>query len=177
MSTSTIPDLDEFPLVPKGNKYEDFEIGQIWVHHWGRTLTQADNVAFSTATCAWLPLQLNVEYARARGHSATVINPMLVLCTAVGLSVEDLSEAGGPFLGIDDCTFIRPVYPEDTISATSTVTAMRTSDSKPGVGIITWRTSAVNQNDEQVIEFVRTNFVAARKGGASSISRRKNNGN
>ena len=64
---------------------------------------------------------------------------MLVLCTAVGLSVEDLSESGGPFLGIDDCVFLRPVYPGDTITAISRVVRMRTSASKPGVGIVTWR--------------------------------------
>ena len=50
-----------------------------------------------------------------------VINPFLVLCTVVGLSVEDLSEAGGPFLGIDELTFHRPVYPGDTLTARSDV--------------------------------------------------------
>ncbi|MDV7356668.1 MaoC family dehydratase [Rhodococcus oxybenzonivorans] len=156
------PDLDSFPLVPKGNKYEDFEVDQTMAHHWGRTLTEADNVSFSTATCAWLPLHLNVEYARSQGHPDTVLNPMLVLCTAVGLSVEDLSESGGPFLGIDDCVFARPVYPGDTIVADSRVLEMRPSASKAGVGIVTWQTTATNQHGETVVEFVRTNLVAAR---------------
>lgn len=156
------PDLDSFPRVAKGNKYEDFELGQTMTHHWGRTLTEADNVSFSTATCAWLPLHLNVEYARSQGHPDTVLNPMLVLCTAVGLSVEDLSESGGPFLGIDDCVFARPVYPGDTIVASSRVLEMRPSASKPGVGIVTWQTTATNQHGETVVEFVRTNLVAAR---------------
>ncbi|WP_020108119.1 MaoC family dehydratase [Nocardia sp. 348MFTsu5.1] len=156
------PDLDSFPLVPKGNKYEDFTVGQTMTHHWGRTLTQADNVSFSTATCAWLPMHLNTEYARSQGHRDMVLNPMLVLCTAVGLSVEDLSESGGPFLGIDDCVFLRPAYPGDTIVASSRVTEMRLSSSKPGVGIVTWHTTATNQDGETVVEFVRTNLVATR---------------
>ena len=156
------PDLDRFPLMTKGNKFEDFEIGQSLTHHWGRTLTQSDNVAFSTATCAWLPLHLNVEYARVQGHEDTPINPMLVLCTAVGLSVEDLSESGGPFLGIDDCHFRHTVYPGDTITACSVVTEMRRSSSKPRVGIVTWHTTAFNQRNELVVELVRTNLVAAR---------------
>ena len=176
MSALGTPDLDTFPLMVKGNKYEDFELDQTMDHHWGRTLTQADNVSFSTATCAWLPLHLNVEYARSQGHPDTVINPMLVLCTAVGLSVEDLSESGGPFLGIDDCSFIRPVYPGDTINTTSRVVAKRTSTSKPGVGIVTWRTTALNQKGEPVVEFVRTNLVAARNGGDLTTSRSKENG-
>ncbi|MGR6520251.1 MaoC family dehydratase (plasmid) [Rhodococcus erythropolis] len=156
------PDFDSFPLMPKGNKYEDFELGQRMTHHWGRTLTQADNVSFSTATCAWLPVHLNVEHARNQGHPDTVLNPMLVLCTAVGLSVEDLSESGGPFLGIDDCVFGSPMYPGDTITASSQVLQMRTSASKPGVGIVTWRTVATNQHGQSVVQFVRTNLVALR---------------
>jgi itaconyl-CoA hydratase len=156
------PDLDSFPFVGKGNKYEDFEVDQTIPHHWGRTLTQADNVAFSTATCAWLPLHLNVEYARSQGHPDVAVNPMLVLCTAVGLSVEDLSESGGPFLGIDDCIFHRPVYPGDTIMASSRVVTKRISSSRPGAGIVTWHTTATNQRGELVVELVRTNLVACR---------------
>jgi itaconyl-CoA hydratase len=170
VSDEGLPDLDSFPLVPKGNKYEDFVADQTMTHHWGRTLTQADNVAFSTATCAWLPLHLNVEYARSQGHPDVVVNPMLVLSIAVGLSVEDLSESGGPFLGIDDCVFLRPVYPGDTITASSRVIEMRTSVSKPGVGIITWHTTARNQHGERVVELLRTNLVAARGDEPSTSS-------
>jgi acyl dehydratase len=171
MSADEAPDLDSFPLMLKGNKYEDFTVDEHIPHHWGRTLTQADNVSFSTATCAWLPLHLNVEYARSQGHPDSVLNPMLVLCTAVGLSVEDLSESGGPFLGIDDCTFVRPAYPGDTITATSQVVAKRTSSSRTGVGIVTWHTRAHNQHGDLVLEFVRTNLVAAR-GEQSSTPQR-----
>jgi itaconyl-CoA hydratase len=172
VSHQDAPDLDSFPLIAKGNKYDDFAVGRTMTHHWGRTLTQADNVAFSTATCAWLPLHLNVEYARSQGHPDMVINPMLVLCVAVGLSVEDLSESGGPFLGIDDCVFLRPLYPGDTITARSRVVEMRSSASKPGVGIVTWHTTACNQHGEPVVELLRTNLVASR-GGPSTSSVRK----
>ncbi|MHB1912942.1 MAG: MaoC family dehydratase, partial [Acidimicrobiales bacterium] len=120
-------DPSSFPLVAHGRQYDDFSDGQVLVHHWGRTITASDNVAFTTATCNWNPIHLNAEFARAHGHSDVVVNPMLVLCTAVGLSVEDLSEGGGPFLGLDDATFHRPVYPGDTITATSTVLSRRES--------------------------------------------------
>ena len=172
-SASSTPDRDSFPLVAKGNKFEDFTVGQTMTHHWGRTLTQADNVAFSTATCAWLPLHLNVEYARSQGHPDMVVNPMLVLCTVIGLSVEDLSESGGPFLGIDECVFLRPVYPGDTITASSRVVRKRVSAGKPGVGIVTWRTTACNQRGEPVVDLLRTNLVAAR-GGVSSTPNGRN---
>src|SRR5690349_2909480 len=105
------PDLSAFVLVPKGRAFEDFHEGQVFEHHWGRTLDAGDNSLFTTVTLGFTPLYFNAEYARAHGHADVVMNPLLVLCTVVGLSVEDLSEAGGPFLGIDKVEFHRPVYP------------------------------------------------------------------
>jgi acyl dehydratase len=90
---------------------------------------------------------------------------MLVLCTVVGLSVEDLSEAGGPFLGIEDCTFTQAVYPGDTVTATSTVLDARISTSRPEFGIVTWRTEGRNQHRDVVVEFTRSNLVRLRAAG------------
>jgi acyl dehydratase len=154
-----------FAVVTKGHRFEDFTVGQVLVHHWGRTITDGDNALFSTATCHWNPMYLNAEFARAHGHPDVVVNPMLVLCTAVGLSVEDLSEAGGPFLGVEDCSFRRPVHPGDTITARSTVVDARPSGSREGVGIVSWHTEVHNQRGELVVDFRRTNLVA-RQGDA-----------
>jgi itaconyl-CoA hydratase len=159
-------DVDTFPVAGKGRKYEDFAVGQVYVHHWGRTITAGDNSLFSTATCNWNPMHLNAEYARGHGHPDVVVNPMLVLCTIVGLSVEDLSEAGGPFLSLDSCEFRRPVHPGDTIVASSEVVAARPSQSRPGYGIVTWHTQGRNQHGDLVVDFARTNLVARRAGDA-----------
>lgn len=152
-----------FPLVKRGNQYEDFEVAQVWPHHWGRTLTEADNTTFTSATCNWNPMYINAEFARAHGHPGTVLNPLLVLCTAVGMSVEDLSEGGGPFLGVEDCEFIASVYPGDTISAQSVVLDKRESASRPANGIVTWETTVTNQRGETVLTYRRTNLVAKRR--------------
>lgn len=156
-------DFDSFPLASKGNRFQDFAVDQELVHHWGRTITDGDNALFSTAMCNWNPLHLNAEYARAEGHPDVVVNPMMVLCTVVGLSVEDLSEVGGPFLGMEDVVFHRPVHPGDTLTASSTVVETRESDSRPNVGIVTWRTEAQNQHGEIVVSYRRTNLVAKRR--------------
>lgn len=153
----------EFTLIRHGNQFQDFEPGQRWEHHWGRTLTQADGMMFTSATCNWNPLYINAEYARALGHPDTPLNPMLVLCTAVGLSVEDLSEGGGPFLGVDECRFVAAVYPGDTVTASSVVLDKRESASRPTSGIVTWQTTVTNQRGEVVLEYRRTNLVAKRK--------------
>lgn len=156
-------DFDAFPLSAKGRRFEDFEPGQVLPHHWGRTITDGDNAIFSTATCNWNPLHLNAEYARSLGHPDVVVNPMLVLCTAVGLSVEDLSEAGGPFLGMRDVVFHRPLYPGDTLTACSEVISALDSTSRPRDGIVEWATEARNQRGELVVSYRRTNLVAKRR--------------
>jgi itaconyl-CoA hydratase len=156
-------DPSAFRPVHKGHAFQDFAVGQVFEHHWGRTITAGDNAVFSTATCNWNPMHLNTEFARAHGHPDVVVNPMLVLCTAVGLSVEDLSEAGGPFLGVNDCTFHEAVHPGDTITSQSTVEAVRESASRPGTGIVTWHTEVRNQHGRLVADFRRTNLVAKRK--------------
>ena len=156
------PDFSEFPLVRKGNKFEDFEAEQVFEHHWGRTLTEADSTLFATLALRFTPLYFNAEFARAHGHSGIVVDPLLALCTVVGLSVEDLSEAGGPFLGVNDVEFHRPIYAGDTLDANSTVVTARESNKRPDTGIVTWRTESHNQNGELVLSYERTNLVAKR---------------
>jgi itaconyl-CoA hydratase len=160
------PDFNAFPLVPKGNQFEDFAEGQVFEHHWGRTLTESDATLFATLALRFTPLYFNREYARAHDHAGLVIDPLLALCTVVGLSVEDLSEVGGPLLGINGIQFHRPVYPGDTLNARSTVVSARTSEKRPQFGIVTWRTEGRNQNEELVISYERTNLVQRRRADA-----------
>ena len=157
------PDLGSFPTRAKGNGFEAFTVGRVFDHHWGRTITAGDNALFTSVTHAFNPLYLNAETARAHGHPDVVVNPMLVLCTVVGLSVEDLSEAGGPFLGITALRYHRHVHPGDTLTARSTVLEARESASRPTSGVVTWYTEGSNQHGELVVDYRRTNLVA--KGG------------
>lgn len=133
-------------------------------HHWGRTINEGDNSLFSTLTLSYNPHYFNVEFAKAHGHPGVVVNPLLVFLTAFGLSVEDLSEAGGLFLGVDALTYHEPVYPGDTLTARSTVTDKRESESRPDHGIVTWHTEGFNQRGERVIDFRRTNLIIKRGG-------------
>lgn len=157
------PDLSTFPRERKGHVFDEFTEGQVFEHHWGRTLGEGDATLFSTIALRFTPVYFNAEHARAEGHPGIVVDPLLVLCTAVGLSVEDLSEAGGPFLGVDDVEFHRPFYPGDTLSARSTVVSKRESDSRPDYGIVTWRTEGRNQRGEPVVTYRRTNLIAKRR--------------
>jgi acyl dehydratase len=142
----------------KGHTYEEFEPGRVFEHHWGRTVTESDNTIFTTLTQAYNPMYFNAAFAEAHGHRSVVVNPLLVFCIVFGLSVEDLSEAGGPFLGVDDLTYHARVYPGDTLTARSTVVDRRESRSRAGQGIVTWHTEGHNQRGELVVDFKRSNL-------------------
>ena len=150
-------------LWPRGNTFEDFTIGRTFTHHWGRTLGEIDNTLFTTLTLHYNPQYLNAEVAGANGHDrGRPINPLLVFNTVFGLSVEDLSEGGGPFLGVDECVYGVPVYVGDTLTATSEVISARESDKRPNFGIVTWATRGLNQDGEEAIRFRRSNLVRRR---------------
>src|SRR5207245_11199232 len=124
--------------------------------------TRRSSDLFTTVTLHFNPLYTNAEFARAHGHPDVVVNPMLVFTTVFGLTVEDLSEGGGAFLGVEELRFDAPVYPGDTLTARSTVAERRESSSNKNMGIVTWHTEGFNQNGERVIEFKRTNLVNKR---------------
>lgn len=149
-------------LWPKGHAYEDFVVGRTMEHHWGRTISESDTLLFTTLTLSYNPLYFNREYAKAHGHRDIVVNPLYVFNTVFGLTVEDCSEGGGPFLGVGKLTYRQPVYPGDTLTASSTTVAKRVSDSSPEMGIVTWSTRGFNQHGALVIEYERSNLVRRR---------------
>lgn len=149
-------------LLVKGNHYEDFELGRRFDHRWGRTVGESDSTIFTTLTLHYNPTYFNLLHAQAQGHPRLPVNPFLAFAVVFGLSVEDLSEGGGAFLGVDELNFRHPVYVNDTLTATSTVVRRRLSEKARGFGIVTWRTQGMNQDAICVLDFLRTNLVKAR---------------
>ena len=82
----------------RGNRFEDFALGQKFTHHWGRTVTESDNTLFSTLTLAYNPAYTNASHARAQGLQGSPVNPLLVFNVVFGLSVEDLVALEVPLL-------------------------------------------------------------------------------
>lgn len=147
-------------LRQRGKSFHDFEVGETIHHHWGRTITEADAIQFCHLTMAYNPLYFNKEYAKALGHPDIVVNPQLVFNMVLGLSVEVCSEGlGGPFLGVHDLKYLEPVYPGDTLTATSKTEEKRESNSAEGRGVITWFNEGFNQHGRKVIEFRRSNLA------------------
>lgn len=155
-------------LWPKGRLFEDFSVGQTFDHHWGRTISEQDTLLFSTLTLAFNPLYFNRDYARAHGHDDIVVNPQLLFNVVLGLSVEDCSEIGGPFLGVFDLTYHRQVYPGITLRAVSETIEARESGSNPANGIVTWASRGIDSDGETVVSFRRSNLVRRRPTGGNA---------
>jgi itaconyl-CoA hydratase len=149
----------------KARYFDEFVVGGVLDHHWGRTLTQSDNLLFTTGTLGFNPLYFNDVHARELGYKGCVLNPYLVLLTAIGLSTQDLSEGSAAFLGMDSVRFHEPMFPEETLKARSTVLSARSSGSRPGHGIVTWRTvGLIDDNLERpVVELERSNLLPTRQ--------------
>ncbi len=155
-------------LWQKGQLFEDFEIGQHFDHHWGRTITEGDTLLFTTLTLSFNPLYFNRDYAVSHGHPDIVVNPHLVFNTVLGLSVEDCSEIGGPFLGVFSLVYHRSVYPGITLRAVSETIEARTSRSNPQNGIVSWRTQGIGPDGSPVVSFRRSNLVRRRSAAGAA---------
>src|SRR5262245_35971799 len=128
------------------NYYEDFEVGRRFHHHWGRTITAAEAVAFSTQHLLHEPALFNALYAKHLGHPDLVVSPFYVFAVVLGMSVADLSESGGPFLGADSLRMHGIVVPGDTVFSSSVVIARRPSGSQPLYGVVEWETTGAREN-------------------------------
>lgn len=146
--------------------YEDFSVGDVYRSRLGRTVTEADNVWFTCLTMNTNQIHFNAAFAETTRFGRPLVNSTFTLALVVGLTVPDLTEAGGINLGWTDITLPRPVFAGDTIWAESEVLEMRESQSNRGVGIVSARSRGVNQRREVVCEFRRTFMVPTRAAAA-----------
>lgn len=146
-------------LLARGHRFEDFTDGRVFEHSQRKTVLESDNALFTTLTLHYNPLYLDRTRAVALGHRDIVVNPLLIFNLVFGLSVEDLSEGGGPFLGIDGLEYGVVVYAGDTLRARSKVISARLSNKHEQYGIVTWETEGFNQRDERVVIYRRSNLV------------------
>lgn len=143
---------------------DDLQPGDKFIHWPGRTITEAANDAFCFWTMNRQPLHLDAEYARASQHGQRLVNGLLVLSIAVGMSVPGLSGNTIANLEYDRVVHHAPVFIGDTIYAETTVVGVRPSRSRPDRGIVEAETRAWNQRGEQVLTFARK-FMLPRKAG------------
>ncbi|MFB6353067.1 MAG: MaoC family dehydratase [Halobacteriales archaeon] len=146
----------------QGRYYEDFEVGDIYKHPYGRTVTETDDVWITNVTMNLNPMHFNEAYASETEFGERLVNSAVTFALAAGMSVIDVSQNSTAMLGLDDLRLHNPVYHGDTIFAESEVVAKRESDSRDHVGIVTTALRAYNQDDELVLSCERTNFMLKR---------------
>ncbi|PPQ30417.1 MaoC family dehydratase [Rhodopila globiformis] len=134
-----------------GLYYEEFSVGQTFDHPWTRTVTEMDNVLFSSLTLNVQPLHLDAHFAAETEFGQRLVNSIFTLGLMVGISVNDttLGTTVGN-LGFSEIRFPKPVFHGDTLRAKTKVLAMRESKSRPTVGIVEFEHTCWNQRDEMV---------------------------
>lgn len=134
-----------------GRFFEEFEVGQRFVHDIRRTVTDTDNILFTSLTHNPAAIHLDHEYAKATEFGKPLMNSIFTLGLVVGVSVGDttLGTTVGN-LGFEQVRFPKPVFSGDTLRAETTVVEVRESKSRPGQGIVVFEHHGFNQRNEEV---------------------------
>lgn len=154
-----------------GRYYEDFAVGHIYKHPYGRTVTETDNVWLTNVSMNLNPVHFNQTYAEETEFGDRLVNGTVVFSLAVGMSVIDVSMNATANLGYDDVRHHAPVYHGDTLFVESEVVEKRESESRDHVGIVTTELRAYNQRDELVLSLERTPMVLKRGHASPSADR------
>ncbi len=143
-----------------GNFFEDFALGQVIRHATPRTVTLGDVALYQGLYGARVAVQSSDAFAQALGYPRAPVDDLLVFHVVFGKTVPDISLNAVANLGYADCRFLAPVYPGDTLSATSEVIGLRENSNKES-GVVYVRSTGKNQRGETVLEYCR--WVMVRK--------------
>lgn len=156
----------------RGLYFEELEEGVVYAHRPGRTVTETDNVLFTTMTMNTQALHLDAAWSATQPFGQRLMNSMFTLATVVGQSVPQLTQ--GTIiaqLGLENVTFPHPLYHGDTLYTETVVTGKRASASRPGQGIVTMQHTGRNQHGEVValatrkcLMWTRTAHLEAQQG-------------
>jgi acyl dehydratase len=147
-------------ILQRGLYFDEFEVGARYLHRPGRTISEADNIVFTTMTMNTQSLHLDAAWSASQPFGQRLVNSMLTFSTMVGSSVAQLTEGtivGN--LGFERVDFPHPVFLGDTLYSETLVTAKRLSTSRPGQGIVTFEHTAKNQDGVTVATALRNTLV------------------
>jgi itaconyl-CoA hydratase len=149
----------------RGRFFEDFEVGDVYQHPLGRTISEADNTWFTLLTMNTNEMHFNNVYAAKSEFGRPLVVSTLTVAIAVGQSVTDLTQNAFANLGWNDIRMTAPVFAGDTLWSESVVLSTRDSATRPHAGIVSVATRTINQDGIQVCSFERT-FYVYRRGAA-----------
>ncbi len=136
----------------RGRFFEDFEVGDVYEHPLGRTVTTTDNIWFTLLSQNTAPVHFDHNYAAQTEFGKPLVDSTFTLALVTGQSVTDISQNVFANLGWDEVRLPAPVFEGDTIYSRSEVLEKRESRSRPNVGIVVVQTTSYNQDGKTVIE-------------------------
>ncbi|GAA4987307.1 MaoC family dehydratase [Yinghuangia aomiensis] len=150
-----------------GRFIEDFTVGDVYQHPFGRTISEADSTWFTLLTCNTNQNHFNAHLAATNPITGgrVIVNSGLTVALVLGLSVLDTSQNAVANLGWTDIKLVHPVYVGDTVYAESLITGKRASGSRPGMGILTMKTRGLNQDGVELVTWTRSVLVPSRESG------------
>ena len=144
-----------------GRWFEDWQVGDRIVHEIRRTVTETDNLLFSTMTHNPQPLHIDLEAARASEFGQILVNGTFTFALMIGLSVGDTTLGTlVANLGYDKVIMPKPVFIGDTLRVDTEVMSLRASRSRPNAGIVTFQHQAINQREEVVCQCLRSALLS-----------------
>jgi acyl dehydratase len=143
-----------------GRHYDEWQVGDRIEHPIRRTVTETDNLLFSTLTHNPQPLHIDAEAAKASEFGQILVNGTFTFALMVGLSVGETTLGTlVANLGYDKLVMPKPVFLGDTLRVETEVVALKPSKSRPGAGIVTFEHRAINQRDEVVCSCLRMALI------------------
>lgn len=143
-------------IVQRGLYADEMQIGAIYQHRPGRTVTEADNTLFSTMTMNPQALHLDAAFSHSTEFGQRLVNSMFTLATLIGASVSHLTQGTlVANLGFTEVAFPHPLFHGDTLYSETEVTAIRPSKSRPGQAVVTFTHTGRNQHGDVVARAVR----------------------
>jgi acyl dehydratase len=158
----------------RGLFFEELEEGVRYIHAPGRTLTETDNVLFTTMTMNTQALHLDAAWSATQPFGQRLVNSMFTLATLVGQSVPQLTQGTiVAQLGLTDIAFPHPLYHGDTLYSETIITEKRLSSSRPGQGIVTMQHTGKNQDGTTVAVATRTSLFWTKQGHQELADRKE----
>lgn len=152
-----------------GLYFEEFEVGRVFDHVVGRTITESDNVMFSCLTLNLQPLHIDADFSSRTEWGKPLVNSLFTLGLMIGISVTDTTLGTTVAnLGMTDVRFPKPLFHGDTVKVRTTVQALRESQSRPTNGIVEFRHEAFNQHGDLVAICVRQALMRKRPADGGS---------
>lgn len=145
-----------------GLYYEDFELGDVFEHRPGRTITEVDNIWMTLLTMNVQPVHFDAAYAAHTEWKKMLVDSTFTLALLTGMSVRTVSAKVVANLGWNNVKATHPVFAGDTLYAESSVLSKRESKSRPTQGIVTVSTRGINQDGTEIMSFERTMLMYKR---------------